>query len=167
MERSSEPLVTPEVAAKIGQEIYRAHGTVDHVAFQRWAAAVGDLNPIYFDDLAAIAAGYRGMTMPPLYVRLVCAPINSVGDLNPDGSQSNEPTESLPLAVKRLMAGGDDLEIFEPVYPGDRITAICKIASVTERQGKTGPFVVADFKWDYTNQAEMLVARSCSSIIIR
>ena len=38
-------------------------GVVVKRAFQDWAAAVGDLNPLYFDEAFARSAGHR--EMPP------------------------------------------------------------------------------------------------------
>ena len=48
-----ESLITPEAKAMIGKEVGRQSGTLYRKEAQRFAAAVGDLNPLYFDDSVA------------------------------------------------------------------------------------------------------------------
>jgi acyl dehydratase len=157
----------PSVTDHLGRSLFEGRGRVSRQAFQRWAAAVGDLNPIHFDDDAARVAGYREAVMPPLYISLVCGPVNSLADLKPDCSQAADPMESIALPDARLMAAGDDLEVLEPVYAGDEIYARCSVLDVTERAGSQGAFVVVEFLWEFHKQLKVLVSRSRTSIILR
>jgi acyl dehydratase len=153
--------------SQVGRPIHEARGVVSRESFQRWAAAVGDLNPVYFDDAAARRAGYREAVMPPLFISTVCAQANSVVDLKRDGSQSRDPMESVAHPAARLMAAGDNLEVLAPVYADDEIRATCSIASVTERHGSQGPFIVVEYLWDFHNQHRHVVSRSRTSIFLR
>ena len=48
-------LIPAEARARIGTETGRAQGRVVRQEFQRWAAAVKDRNPLYFDaDFARV-----------------------------------------------------------------------------------------------------------------
>ena len=160
-------LLDPRVRAQVGHQIHESRGTVSRESFQRWAAAVGDLNPVYFELEAALSAGYRDVVMPPLYISSVCAPISSSFDLKPDGSLAVDPMESAVLPTARLMAAGEGIEILAPVYGGDEIVATCSIADVAERDGSQGPFVLVTFSWEYRNQDGILVSRTRTSIIAR
>ena len=62
-------LIPPDSLKRIG-EVLSGPFTVriELREAQRYAYAVGDLNPIYFDETAAIAAGYTTLTVPPLSV---------------------------------------------------------------------------------------------------
>ena len=46
----SESLITAEARAMIGRELPTLTGRVNRKEFQRWAVAVKDLNPLYFDE---------------------------------------------------------------------------------------------------------------------
>ena len=65
----STSLIPPESLARVG-EILEGPVTVliDRREAQRYAYAVGDENPLYFDEKAAHAAGYRTITVPPLFI---------------------------------------------------------------------------------------------------
>lgn len=159
--------LSENVRRLVGVELLVASGEVVAADFQQWAASVGDLNPVYFDDAAAKAAGYRGMVMPPLYAMHVCQGPIDLSSLHQDGSRSDDPMVALPVPGRRLMAGGEDIEVLAPVYPGDVLTARCTLTSVVERTGSEGAFLLVDFGWTFVNQQAELVTTSRSSIVVR
>ena len=65
----SDALVPPEARALVGT-VTTEPVTVVVTAreAQRYAQAVDDLNPVYFDEAAAVAAGYRTLVAPPTFV---------------------------------------------------------------------------------------------------
>jgi len=63
-----------------------------------------------------------------------------------------------PLKATRTMAGGNEVEFFRPMRPGDRITRVGKIVDMTEKEGRSGPLVFTVFENRYTNQDGELVA---------
>ena len=102
---SDEPMVTPEAKAMIGQEVGRNSGVVYQKEAQRWAAAVGDLNPRYLDAEAAKAQGFRDTPIPPLFLSQVMQGVTLRNTLRPDGipwvfdpSSSVNPVENKKLA---------------------------------------------------------------------
>ena len=56
-----EPLIGDEARAFIGKVTHEQEGIVVKKEFQRWAAAVKDRNPLYFDADFARAHGYRAI----------------------------------------------------------------------------------------------------------
>ena len=61
-----DSLIDPESAEKIGTVIAVATGEVYRRDWQRWAAAVGDHNPLWFDSDYAQQHGYRDIICPPV-----------------------------------------------------------------------------------------------------
>jgi acyl dehydratase len=130
----------------------RVLGEITALAFQRYAIAVGDLNPIYFDDAAARAAGYPDIVAPPNFLSSVlgweAGPAED--ELLEDGTEPKILVHE--IQGLRLMGGGHDLTFGEPVRAGDVITARRKLADLYQRESKMGPLTFAISEIVYTNQ---------------
>ena len=165
---AEESLIGADALALIGQEISRAAGTVVKKEFQRWAAAVGDRNPLYFDEDYARGNGYRDVIMPPLYLSYVTAGVMDLEQLRPDGIPLTSGTGVVPLPkCPRRMAAGDSITFLEPVYPGDEITAVRVLAGLEEKSGRSGRFVLMRFSTTYRRGDGTLVAEISGSSIAR
>ncbi|MBI2761687.1 MAG: MaoC family dehydratase N-terminal domain-containing protein [Chloroflexi bacterium] len=162
-----ESLITDEARAQIGKVTRRTTGVVYLKEAQRWAAAVGDRNPIYFDEEAARAAGYEGIPIPPMFLPHVLHGVADLSNLRADGIPGGGGGQRLPLKVNRMMYGGEELEFYEPVYPGDTITAEGRVASIEQKEGSKGPFVLTTNETTYTNQDGRVVGKSRSFSIAR
>jgi acyl dehydratase len=125
---------------------------------QRYAQAVDDLNPVYFDEEAARAAGYRTLTCPPTFLDHVVVRGRAVSDLREDGTFRARTATSTGL--KRVMFGGQEWDWVAPVHVGDEITATQRLASIEEKSGRKGPFVLTTMETTFTNQHGDVVARS-------
>jgi acyl dehydratase len=161
----TESLITDEARAQIGQVSRRVSGVVVLREVQRFAAAVGDRNPIYFDDPAARAAGYRGIIAPPLSIPHVVHGVADLAALRVDGIP--EGGRRVPLRVNRMMYGGEEVEFLAPAYPGDTLTAETRLASLEEKEGSRGPFVLSTMETVYTNQDGDVVMKTRSFSIAR
>ncbi len=161
-----EALVTPEAEAMIGKEVARQTGVVYPKEAQRFAAAVGDLNPLYFDEETARAEGYRGVIAPPMFLPQVLQGVTPLDSLREDGVPLQGGSD-IPLRAERLMAGGEEYEFLSPLYPGDTITAQTRIEDIKEKSGRSGRFVLITRETLYTNQDDVVVARGRFSIIAR
>jgi acyl dehydratase len=133
---------------------------------QRYAMAVDDLNPVYFDEEAARAAGYDGLVAPPTFVGHVVAATRPLTELRPDGLYRGGGNR-LDLRVRRVMAGGDEWEFVRPAYVGDVVTAETRLHSLEQREGRTGAFVTTVVQTVFTNQDGELVARLYQTGIAR
>ena len=162
---TDEPLVTPEAKAMIGMETRRDVGVVYQKEARRWAAAVGDLNPRYFDEDAAAEQGFRDTPIPPLFVSHVMLGVTIRDGLRHDGIPSRGGGD-IPLRnADRRMAGGEDYEFLAPIYPGDTLTAVSRIANIEEKTGRSGRFVLMTRETTYTNQHGEVVVRAHLSTI--
>jgi acyl dehydratase len=126
---------------------------------QRYAKAVGDLSPIYFDEDAARAAGYGGLVAPPTFVGHAVVEGATLQDLREDGLWVDR-GRKVRLGVSRNMFGGEEWEFHHPVLVGDTITAQRRLGNVEEKDGRSGPFVLLHYETTFTNQHGDVVAVS-------
>ena len=153
-------LIPEETLALVGELLDEPLvSTISLKESQRYALATGDLNPIYFDESAARAAGYAGIVIPPLFLAWALAPHRSLGELRQDGLYRAR-GKRVTLRVKRMMFAGEEWEYLAPVYPGDTITATVRLESLEEKQGSSERFVLQTTETRYTNQHGVVVARA-------
>jgi acyl dehydratase len=162
-------LVGDDARAAVGRTMATATGRVVKKEFQRWAAAVDDRNPLYFDDDFARAHGYREAVMPPLYLPHVTLGVVDLGQLRPDGIPGGSGTSALiPLPkCPRWMAGGESTTFYEPVYDGDEITSTRTVSSIEEKQGRSGAFVLITSTTTFRRQDGALIAEATLTTIAR
>ncbi len=144
------------VGAALGEAV---SAVVSRREAQRYARAVGDLDPIYFDEAAARAAGYGGLVAPPTFVGHAVVEGSTLEDLREDGLWSDR-SRKLRLAVSRTMFGGEEWEFRHPVLIGDTVTAQRRLGAVEEKDGRSGPFVLLHYETTFTNQRDEVVAIS-------
>jgi acyl dehydratase len=160
-------LIPGEARAQIGIEIGRAEGRVVKQDFQRWAAALKDRNPLYFDADFARAHGYRDVVMPPMYIGSVTTGVTDLDTLRPDGIPGRGPGDvSLPQ-TPRIIFGGESFRFYEPVYDGDTLTSVRVVENIEEKHGRSGPFVLVTMRTTYIRQDGTTVAETVTSTIAR
>lgn len=164
---TGDSLIDADTAARVGTVAATASGAVIRRDWQRWAVAVGDENPLWFDPEYARANGYRDVICPPLYLQYAILGVTSLSGLRPDGS-SGAVSGSLtfPKAPRR-MAGGESFTFHQPAYHGDEIEMMRTIESITEKDGRSGRFVLVTWHTVYHNQDRDLVAEATTSMIAR
>ena len=164
---TADSLIDQESAASVGTVAATATGEVNRREWQRWAAAVGDHNPLWFDPGYARAHGYRDVICPPLFLQYSILGVSALADLRPDGS-SGAVSGSLafPRAPRR-MAGGESTTFHLPAYHRDEIVMVRTIESITEKEGRSGRFVLVTWRSEYHNQDRDLVAEATTTMIAR
>ena len=164
---TEQSLIDAESASRVGTVAATATGEMNRRDWQRWAASVGDHNPLWFDPGYAKRFGYRDIICPPLYVQYAILGVTALADLRPDGS-SGAVSGSLafPRAPRR-MAGGESTTFYLPAYHRDEITMVRTIESIEEKQGRSGRFVLVTWRTGYQNQHAELVAEATTSMIAR
>jgi acyl dehydratase len=160
-------LIPPETRALVGQRLGAPVSATIHAhEAERFAHAAGDTNPIYLDDDSAHAAGYRARVVPPGFLVWALVPPRSLAELRPDGLWRDDGSP-LRLAVSRVLYGGEEWEYRAPVHAGDTISAETRLASLEEKTGGSGPFVLMTTETTYTNQSRETVAIARGRRIIR
>ena len=105
--RESEPVVL---------DVERGH-------IRRFVEAIGDANPIYFDEAAARAAGYPTIPAPPTFATA----------LRPADAR-----EGMGIDMRKLLHGEQVYEFRRPIHAGDRIRVTARVADIGEKTGKSG-----------------------------
>jgi acyl dehydratase len=136
---------------------------------RRYALAIDDPNPIYFDESAARTGKYGGLAAPLNYVSWsVGVPGAEKGtrELGEDGLSSFVGVPNIPgVWTLGWVRGGEELEFFKPVYVNDRVTVNGKIVNMTEKDGKSGKLIFVTSEFTYTNQVGELLARHLITMI--
>ncbi|MGY9048406.1 hypothetical protein P775_24735 [Puniceibacterium antarcticum] len=127
-------LLSEEIRAMIGAErFYPAQEEVSAVAIRYFAIAVGDTDPVYVDDAAAMAQGYPSRIAPPTFV--VETGQYAGNTPNDNGYVPHE--WDWPEGF-RTIRGGQDYTFTRPVLPSDRISVRYRLESVEEKSSRDG-----------------------------
>lgn len=118
-----------------------------------FAKAVGETDPVYFDEAAARQAGHRSILAPPTYaVTLSCAV--------PDPFAR---CRQLGMDVDNILHSKQGFEYFAPIYARDQITFVATILDFYEK-GR-GRFVFMIEETVAHNQLGELVCRFKQTVI--
>jgi hydroxyacyl-ACP dehydratase HTD2-like protein with hotdog domain len=91
-----------------------------------------------------------------------------MGDLPADGTpRQNDGLPYPPLATRRKLFGGYQVEYFREIRPGDVLTRQRKILDIYARSGGSGISVFVVIEATYTNQRGETVAVDINTIINR
>lgn len=141
-------------------------GSVRARDFQRAAAAIGDLNPVYLDDEAARAAGHLACVAPPGYLSAVLAwgwgPPEA--DLRPDGVVPGTLADA-PVDGLRLMGAGQELTFHQDLRDGMQVQMTTRIHDVKMKEGTDGPFLILRISRSYVDEAGTPILECLESFI--
>lgn len=121
---------------------------IERGKIREFAGAIKEDDPLYFDE--AYAAREAGGLLPPLtFLQTVT--------LWDDGRGRPR----VPMDLKRALHGEQEFEFLKPIFAGEALTAVSRIADVYEKAGRRGgtmTFVVTET--EFTNQRAEVVARA-------
>jgi acyl dehydratase len=164
MTQATNSVITDEMRAAIGVEGPQAVLEVEKTNCRMFARSVGHKDPVFFDEAAAKARGYRGIVAPPGFLG---TPI-----FNPASGSGGAPGEmggrGYSVPYKRVLNGGTDYEYFpeaDVICAGDTITARTKISGFEESEGSLGPMLITRRETTYTNQHGKVVAKMYGTLI--
>lgn len=139
----------------IGHEFPSFTAEVEKGRLKFFAKAIGETDPIYTDEAAALAAGYRALPAPPTFTMV----------LDMEGDEFLPFLDLLNMDIARILHGSQSFEYFGPICAGDSITVTGRIADMFEKKGGALEFVVMEYT--YTNQHGELVVRASSTLVHR
>jgi len=139
----------------IGYELPSFTADVEKGRLRFFAKAIGETNPIYTDEDAAVKAGYRTLPAPPTFAMV----------LDMDTPELMPLLGLLKMDIGRILHGSQEFEYFQPIYAGDQITVTSKVVDIFDKKGGALDFVVTENS--YTNQDGDLVSKSTSTLVHR
>jgi acyl dehydratase len=137
----------------IGKTLAEFTYLVERCKIRELADAIGDPDPIYRDEEAAIREGYRDVIAPPTFGTCV----NLWG-----GPSFSELIERLGMDPLRVLHAEQEYEYLAPIYPGDMLRTTIKVTDVYTKEGRSGKtrFIVLETTC-YNQQGEkVLIGRS-------
>lgn len=151
----------------IPEEIKKLIGTsgiprlyeVEKGAIRRFAAAVGDDNPLYHDEEYARKSKYGSIIAPPGFFGWPSHQVRNsplAVDIPPELEAAFE-RAGYPLSL--VLDGGMEYEFFLPVRAGDSLQAVTTIRNLRERSSENGSIIVSFLDTIYHNQDGALVAK--------
>lgn len=150
MTQQQASVITDEMRARIGVESDPTTFEVDNLGCRQFARSVGYTDPVFYDESAAKAKGYRGLLAPagflghPIY--------------DPQKPPRGPESSGMPIPYKRVLNGGTDVEYFADVCAGDTLVARTKVTDLQEREGKVGPMLVVSTETTFRNKKGEVVA---------
>lgn len=120
-----------------------------------FARAVGETNPIFFDEDAARAAGHPGLPLPPTFLF----------SMELDGPEPFAFFHRLGIDFARLLHGEQSFVHHRPAYADERLTFTAQVADIFDKKGGALEFVVRETKVADTSGAP--VADLTTVLVIR
>ena len=120
-----------------------------------FAEVLGETNPIYTDEKAAQAAGYRSLLAPPTFP--FC--------LEMDTAVSFGILKMLSVNLGQILHGEQSFTYHLPICAGDRLTFRTRIADIYEKKGGALQFIVQETT--SVNQDNQLTTVLRSIIVVR
>lgn len=139
----------------IGHEFKPFSTEIEKGRLKFFAKAIGETNPVYIDEAAAQAAGYKTIPAPATYMFSI--------DL--DGPELLPILELLSLDLGRVLHGTQDFEYLGQVYAGDTISQTSKLVDIYDKKDGALEFVVQEST--YTNQEGELVGKARQTLVYR
>lgn len=138
---------------------------VEKGAIRKLADAVGDPNPLYWDEDHSRNSRFGAMVAPPGFFGWPTA----WPEMGPTFSKIREEvlTAMTKAGFARGLDGGIEYDFFEPVRAGDTLAALPRIFDVFERDSKGSKMMFSVTETTYTNQNGTLVAKARQTLIHR
>lgn len=138
----------------IGKEYPPFTQEVEKGRIRFFAQAIGEEDPVYFDEDAAKKAGYRAIPAPPTFAHTILM----------DAGQSFRVLTEMGIEMTRTMHGEQHFEYLGDICAGDTITGQTKTLDIYEKKGGALKFIVNETRLE--NQTGEHVANLRSVVII-
>ena len=140
---------------KIGHEFPAFTADVEKGRLKFFAKAIGETNPIYTDEAAAAAAGYKSLPAPPTFTSVI----------DQESPEFLPVLKLLEIDIAKILHGTQEFEYFAPICAGDTIQVDSKIVDIFDKKGGALEFVVMEN--NYVNQDGELTTRATSTLVVR
>ncbi len=158
-------MIPEEVGKLIGRTGETMIMEVEKGAIKKLADAVGDPNPLYWNDEYARSSRYGSIVAPPGFFGWP----TKWPEMGPTFSRLREEltTTISEAGFPRVLDGGIEYDFFAPVRAGDTLAALPKIINIFDRESKGSTMLFSVTETTYTNQNGALVAKARQTLIHR
>lgn len=125
---------------------------IEKGAIRRFAEALGETNPLYFDEKAAKVAGLRGLLAPPVFVSTLFggAPI----------------FEAMGADTSRMLVSEQSYELFAPIHAGDQVSVSSRLVDISEKRAMSEVTELAVIEEEGRNGAGELLFRARRTLVL-
>lgn len=149
--------ITREMQAVVGVESPPWRYEVTTTSVRAFARGVGYADPVYYDEQAARAAGYRSLPCPPTYLG---TPVFIPGQSSDTFSGPMLSGPRLEHGLSNVLDGGTETEYFAEICAGDVLTVTSKVSDLSIRESRSiGQMLIVTNESTYTNQDGVVVAK--------
>ena len=160
---TGDSAITDDMRSHIGARLFPNYPPEEVTVWgiRRFLEATTDDNPLWQDEQYAQRTRWGGIIAPPAYLEAF-NPSNHAFRRSPDMSHM-----SLPFAppFPRTFQAFNEFLFFIPLIPGDKITSICKLGDIYQREGKSGRMVFIRIDNEHRNQRNELVGITSEAMV--
>jgi len=139
----------------IGLELEPHTAEIERGRLKFFAKATGQSDPVYTDEVAAKAAGYRSLPAPPTFLFSMDMEVPNPFEL----------LEEMEIDLGRVLHGEQSFVYHKDVCAGDAVTFNSKVVDIYDKKGGALEFVIVDTT--ARNQNDEIVAEMRKSIVVR
>jgi acyl dehydratase len=167
-------MLPKEVTQFIGTSSSAVVFEVEKGAIKKFADAVDDSNPLYWDEEYARNSRYGSLIAPPGFFGWPVHLARGQTFLRTAKQEGTESEKVGDLAIElakagypRNLDGGMEYEFFAPVRAGDILSGSSRITDITEKKGATGTLIFVTTETNYSNQNGVIAAKALATAIFR
>ncbi|MFC1940078.1 MaoC family dehydratase N-terminal domain-containing protein [Chloroflexota bacterium] len=160
-------MLPEEVTGLIGKRGSIRILEIEKGAIRKFADAVDDWNPLYWDEEYARQSKYGAIIAPPGFFGWPTKWSKGTTFLHQANITAEARDALSKVGYSRSLDGGMEYEFFTPVRAGDTLVASSMIKDIVAREGKTGKLAFIFTETTYTNQNGDLVAKAIGTSIHR
>lgn len=139
----------------IGRPLGAGTVEVEKGRLRFFAKATGQTDPAYFDEGAAVRAGYRSLPVPPTF--LFC--------LEMEGCGSSQLCNLFGIGIGQLLHGEQHFSYHAPAIAGDILSFVGRVTDVYHKKDGALGFIGVETR--VTNQAGVHVADMRRIVVVR
>jgi acyl dehydratase len=154
----------------IGVAAHETLGELTAPLIRRYARAIGEEDPLYYDTEFARSVGLPDIMAPlNLIASVVCWDEgSSEAGLRPDGTEADgHHLPGVPTSGVRVMGGGEEMQFHGPACAGMRIELTTHLESVDERETRSGLMLILRYRNNYTDQDGNPITTTRRTVLLR
>ena len=158
-------MLTQKVTELIGKTSDTVIMEVEKGAIRKFADAVGETNPLYWDEEYARGTRFGEITAHPGFFGWPTMWKKAMPFFSALRSHVIDTISEAGYA--RIVDGGIEYDFYLPVRAGDTLSAVSRIKDIYERETRTGKMLFSITEWTYTNQNGEIVATARQTVVHR
>lgn len=157
------------IRTSIGTETTHSLGVVTALTIRRYARAIGESNPLYYDAEYARSRGHADIVAPPNLVTAISSWDEgpAAADLRTDGTPTTVQLQGLPTGGVRVMGGGEDMAFHAPITAGTTVVERSTMIDAELRQGRSGQFIVVSYRHEFVDDDGHPLVTSTRKVLLR